>query len=80
MLSTANNEMAWCFAIVSSLAATTRKLINSRGANVTRDTIFKGEKAANSFISPKNDLKVNMGVNFTKKFSKSFLEVYTIDT
>ena len=47
---------------------------------MTRDTIFTGEKATNRFISPKNNLKVNMGVNFIKKFSKSpFLEVYTID-
>ena len=47
---------------------------------MTRDTIFKGEKATIRFISPKNNRKMKMGVNFTKKFSKSFLEVYTIDT
>ena len=63
--------MKWrdVFAIVSSLAATTRKLVNNRGANLTRGAIFKGKKATNRFISPKNNLKVNMGVNFTKKFS-----------
>ena len=44
---------------------------------MTRDTIFKGKKATNRFI---DNLKVNMGVNFAKKFSKSFFEVYTIDT
>ena len=80
MLSTANNEMARCFAIVSSMAATTRKLLNNRGANVTRDTIFKGGKATNRFVSPKNNLKMKMGVNVTKKVNKSFLEVSTIDT
>ena len=47
---------------------------------MTRDTIFNGTKATNRFISPKNNLKVNMGVNFTNNFSKSFFEVYTIDT
>ena len=47
---------------------------------MTRDTIFKEDKATNRFICPKNSLKVNMGVDFIKKFSKSFLEVYTIDT
>ena len=47
---------------------------------MTRDTIFKGKKATNRFISPKNNLKVNMGVKLTKTFSKSFLKVYTIDT
>jgi len=71
MLSTANIEMARCFAIVSNLAVTTRKLVNKRGANVTMGMIVKGEKATNRCIK---------GVNFTKKLSKSFLEVYTIDT
>ena len=80
MLSTAYNVMASYFAIVSSLAATTRKLVNNSGANVTRDMIFKGEMATNRFIGLKNNLEVNMGVNFTNKFSKSFFKVYTIDT
>ena len=66
--------------MVSSLVATTCKLVNNRGADVTRDTILKGEKASNRLISPKNNPKINMGVNFTKKFSKSFLKMYTIDT
>ena len=60
--------------MVSSLAATTCKLLNSGGAIATRDTMLKGEKATNGFISPKNNPKVNMGVNFTKKVNKSFLE------
>ena len=47
---------------------------------MTRDTIFHWEEATNRFFSLKNNLKVSMGVNFTKKFSKSFLEVYTMDT
>ena len=47
---------------------------------MTRDTILKGKKATNMFISPKNNLKVNMVVNVSTKFNKSFFEVYTIDT
>ena len=47
---------------------------------MTRDTVFKGKKATDRFISPKNNLEVNMGLKFTKKFSKSFFKVYTINT
>ena len=46
---------------------------------MTRDTILKEEKATNRFICLKSNPKVNMGVNFTKNISKSFLKLYTID-
>ena len=45
---------------------------------MTKDTIFKRKKATNRFISPKNNLKVNMVVKFTNKVSKSLFEVYMI--
>ena len=64
MLSTASKEMVlFFFQKVSGLAATTRKLVNNRGA-------FEEEKTPNRFIIPKNDPKVNMEVNFTKKCSR----------
>ena len=47
---------------------------------MARDTIFKGEEATNRFFNPKNKIKVNMRVDLTKKYSKSYcLGSYTAD-
>ena len=79
MLSTTNNKVERYFTIISSLVATTRIFMHNRRANVTWDTISKGEKTINALTSLKNNSKVRIWVNFPKKLDKSLFKTYTND-